>query len=55
MVEKDGIGETQGGVGFAEVEFDSPTIAEVAGRYMVRLFQSQRTVALWEGRSLLNG
>jgi len=34
MIES-GAGENQGGVGFAEVEFDSPTLGEVAGRYMV--------------------
>lgn len=32
------MGEEQGGVGYAEVEFDAPTIAEVAGRYMVCSF-----------------
>jgi len=36
LIEKEGAGENKGGVGFAEVEFDSPTLGEVAGRYMVR-------------------
>lgn len=36
MIEKERAGENKGGVGFAEVEFDSPTLGEVAGRYMVR-------------------
>lgn len=35
LIEKEGAGENKGGVGFAEVEFDSPTLGEVAGRYMV--------------------
>lgn len=32
---EEGAGENKGGVGFAEVEFDSPTLGEVAGRYMI--------------------
>lgn len=36
-----GAGENQGGVGFAEVEFDSPTLGEVTGRYMVRSYMGR--------------
>ena len=32
---EEGAGENKGGVGFAEVEFDSPTVGEIAGRYFV--------------------
>lgn len=39
MIEE-GVGENQGGVGFAEVEFDSPTLGEVANRYMVGLYKT---------------
>lgn len=35
MIEKEGAGENHGGVGFAEIEFDSPTLGEVTGRYLV--------------------
>ena len=35
MIEHQGAGEDHGGVSFAEVEFDSPTIGEVAGRYAI--------------------
>ncbi|KAL2039984.1 hypothetical protein N7G274_007387 [Stereocaulon virgatum] len=32
---RSGAGESHGGVSFAEVEFDSPTLGEVVGRYMI--------------------
>lgn len=35
LIETQGAGEEAGGVSFAEVEFDSPTIGEVAGRYAI--------------------
>jgi len=38
MIERHAVGEEQGGVGYAEIEFDSPTIGAVAGRYMVRAY-----------------
>ena len=33
MIEEEGVGEQRGGVGYAEIEFDSPTLGDVAGRY----------------------
>lgn len=36
-IERETIGEKEGGIGYAEVEIDSPTIGDLAGRYMVRL------------------
>ena len=38
MIEREGAGESKGGVGFAEVEFDAPTVGELGGRYAVCLF-----------------
>ena len=35
MIENDGVAEEIGGVGYAEVEFDSPTLGELTGRYMI--------------------
>ncbi|KAL6719093.1 hypothetical protein ACLMJK_003328 [Lecanora helva] len=35
IIGKQGAGENRGGVGFAEVEFDAPTLGEAAGRYLV--------------------
>ncbi|KAI9872884.1 MAG: hypothetical protein M1830_001089, partial [Pleopsidium flavum] len=35
LIERDGIGENEGGVSFAEVEIDSPTIGDLAMRYMI--------------------
>ncbi|KAM0795517.1 hypothetical protein BDR22DRAFT_586348 [Usnea florida] len=32
---EEGVGEEQGGVGYAEIEFDSPNLGDVAGRYMI--------------------
>lgn len=32
---EEGVGEEQGGVGLAEIEFDSPNLGDVAGRYMI--------------------
>lgn len=37
LIERDGIGEKEGGVSYAEVEIDSPTIGDLAMRYIVRL------------------
>lgn len=34
-IEKDKIGEEQGGVGFAEVEYDAPDAVELGMRYMI--------------------
>ena len=36
LIEEEGVGEERGGVGFAEIEFDSPTLGDVINRYMVR-------------------
>lgn len=33
LIEEEGAGEERGGVGYAEIEFDSPTLGDVAGRY----------------------
>lgn len=33
LIEEDGAGEGRGGVGYAEIEFDSPTLGDVTGRY----------------------
>lgn len=44
LVESEGVGEEEGGVGFAEVEFDAPTLTSGGGpeglgmRFMVRFF-----------------
>ena len=35
LIETQGAGEEAGGVSFVEVEFDSPTIGEVAGRFAI--------------------
>ncbi|KAI9834581.1 MAG: hypothetical protein M1819_002957 [Sarea resinae] len=35
MVERDGVGEKEGGVAFAEVELDSVTIGDLGMRYMI--------------------
>ena len=35
LIEEEGIGESQGSVGFAEVEFDAPDNGELGMRYMV--------------------
>jgi len=37
LIERDGIGEKEGGVSYAEVEIDSPTLGDLAMRYIVRL------------------
>lgn len=36
MIETDGVGEEQGGIGFAEIEYDAPGNEELQMRYMVR-------------------
>lgn len=36
LIERDGIGEQEGGVGFAEVQIDVPTIGDLPMRYLVR-------------------
>lgn len=33
LIEEEGAGEERGGVGYTEIEFDSPTLGDVAGRY----------------------
>lgn len=33
LIEEEGVGEERGGVGYAEIEFDSPTLGDVALRY----------------------
>ena len=33
LIEEEGAGEARGGVGYAEIEFDSSTLGDVAGRY----------------------
>lgn len=35
---KDGVGEAQGGVSYAEIELDSPTLGGLAMRYQVAMF-----------------
>ncbi|KAI9821626.1 MAG: hypothetical protein M1827_002207 [Pycnora praestabilis] len=35
LVEDDGVGEQQGGIGFAEVELDAMTIGDLPMRYMI--------------------
>ncbi|KAL2356780.1 hypothetical protein BJ546DRAFT_1059326 [Cryomyces antarcticus] len=35
LVEADGIGESEGGIGYAEVELDAPTIGDLPMRYMI--------------------
>lgn len=35
LIEEEGAGEARGGVGYAEIEFDSPILGDVAGRYMI--------------------
>lgn len=37
VIEEEGIGEREGSVGFAEVEFDAPDNVELGMRYMVRM------------------
>ncbi len=39
MIEKDGVGREEGGVSFAEVEIDSPTIGDLPMRYIVRVYK----------------
>ena len=36
LIERDGVGEDKGGLGFAEIEFDAPGNEELGMRYMVR-------------------
>lgn len=63
MIEQEGAGEAQGGVQYAEVEFDSPTIGEVAGRYMVgfpflpppSLLPELRELCVGEGTGMTDG
>ena len=38
LIEEEGAGEGTGGVGYAEIEFDSPTLGDVAGRYCLPVF-----------------
>ena len=35
LIERDGMGEKEGGVSYAEVEIDSPSIGDLAMRYIV--------------------
>ena len=35
MIENNGIAEGMGGISYAEVEFDSPTLGELSSRYMI--------------------
>ena len=35
---EEGVGEEKGGVGYSEIEFDSPDLGDVAGRYGLRSF-----------------
>ena len=45
MIEEERVGEGRGGVGYAEIEFDSPTLGDVAGRYgLDRSLQSKNAV-----------
>ncbi len=37
MIEREGVGEDVGGVGFAEVQMDSPMLRDLGMRYMVCL------------------
>ncbi len=36
LIERDEVGRKEGGVSFAEVEVDSPTIGDLPSRYIVR-------------------
>lgn len=36
LIEEEGAGEGRGGVGYAEIEFDSPDLGDVAGRYSLQ-------------------
>ena len=40
LIEDEGVGEAQGSVGFAEVEYDAPDNAELGMRYLVRVLLS---------------
>ena len=40
LLEKDGVGEKEGGVAFAEVEMDAPDCSELAFRYLVSVYQA---------------
>ncbi len=45
MIEEEGAGEQRGGVGYVEIEFDSPTLGDVAGRYALNpSLESKNTV-----------
>lgn len=47
---KDGVGEAEGGVSFAEVQLDSPTIGGLMMRYSVSLFPNLDLSGIaWEG------
>jgi hypothetical protein len=37
---KEGVGEAQGGVSYAEIELDSPTLGGLAMRYQVSIIHS---------------
>lgn len=40
VIEKDEIGESEGGVGFAEVEVDAPGLGGLGGEYFVSMLNS---------------
>lgn len=53
MIEDEGAGEQRGGVGYAEIEFDSPTLGDVAGRYgLNRSLESKNTVFVRTDREI---
>ncbi|KAF6229386.1 hypothetical protein HO133_007502 [Letharia lupina] len=43
LIEEEGAGEERGGVGYAEIEFDSPTLGDVAGRRQEAQLQTRLT------------
>ena len=47
MIETSGVGEKEGGVGFAEVEIDSPVVGDLASRYIVRFDPSVHSLMVF--------
>jgi hypothetical protein len=48
MIEDEKVGEGEGGLGYAEVELDSPLIGDLGVKYMVwSLFQSKGYLLTW--------
>ena len=49
---EEGAGEERGGVGYAEIEFDSPTLGDVAGRYGLEPISSKGAVFMCIDRKI---